>query len=89
MLPLWPWLCHEVEMRLDGWYVGEGTREERDVGVDALDVVLGFSWLGSPHEHVTESRILKSEETQIIDFDMLTLLLHRRLVESRVRASYI
>ena len=52
-------------MRLDGWYVGEGTREERDVGVDALDVVLGFSWLSSPHDHVivTESRILKSEET--------------------------
>ena len=39
-------------MMLDGWCVGEGTREERDVGVDALDVVLGFSWLGSPHDHV-------------------------------------
>ena len=65
MLTLWPWFCHEVEMRLDGWCVGEGTREERDVGVDALDVVLGFSWLSSPHDHVivTESRILKSEET--------------------------
>lgn len=53
-------------MMLDGCCVGEGTREERDVGVDALDVVvLGFSWLSSPHDHVTvaESRILKSEET--------------------------
>ena len=71
-------------MVLDGCCVGEGTREERDVGVDALDVVLGFSWLSSPHEHVTESRILKSEETQIVDFDLLTLLLlHRRLGEFR------
>ena len=37
--------------------------EERDAGVDALDVVLGFSWLSSPHAHVTESRVLKSKET--------------------------
>lgn len=27
--------------------------------------------------HVPKSRILKSEETQIVDFDLLTLLLHK------------
>jgi hypothetical protein len=48
---------------LGGWCVGEGAREERDVGVGALDVGLGFSWLCSPHDHVFESRILKSEQT--------------------------
>jgi len=45
MLTLWPWFCHEMEIMLGGWCVGEGAREERDVGVDALDVGLGFSWL--------------------------------------------
>jgi hypothetical protein len=48
-----------------GWLVCEReNEEERDVGVDALDVALGFFLAVLPaFGHVSESRILKSEET--------------------------
>jgi hypothetical protein len=48
-----------------GWLVcGRENEEERDVGVDALDVALGFFLaVLSAYGHVSKSRILKSEET--------------------------
>jgi len=50
-------------MKLGGWCGSERTREERDVGCDALALALGFLGRAPRIGHVGKSSNLKSEET--------------------------
>ena len=63
MQTLSPWFCHGMDMKLGGWCGSERTREERNVGCDALALALGFLGRAPRIGHVGKSSNLKSEET--------------------------